>query len=146
MREEQSPKRSDEKTLAIKTSHLYGKWKWLLPDRPPEGASGKKLSGRASVLWLFPNSEIRAVLQKQGASLVAQIVKNPPAMWESWVRSLGWDDPLEEGMATRSSILAWRIPMGRGAWWATIHGFAKSWTRLRGTWGIKSKTGKTLFG
>ena len=45
-----------------------------------------------------------------GASLVAQLVKNLPAMWETWVRSLGWEDPLEEGMATDSSILAWRIP------------------------------------
>ena len=44
------------------------------------------------------------------ASLVAQIVKKPPAMQETWVRSLGWEDPLEEGMATHSSILAWRIP------------------------------------
>ena len=44
------------------------------------------------------------------ASLVAQTVKNLPAMQETWVRSLGWDDPLEEGMATHSSILAWRIP------------------------------------
>ena len=44
------------------------------------------------------------------ASLVAQLVKNPPAMWETWVRSLGWEDPLEEGKATHSSILAWRIP------------------------------------
>jgi len=41
---------------------------------------------------------------------VAQMVKNPPAMWETWVRSLGWEDPLEEDMATHSSILAWRIP------------------------------------
>jgi len=41
---------------------------------------------------------------------VAQLVKNPPAMWETWVRSLGWEDLLEEGMATHSSILAWRIP------------------------------------
>ena len=41
------------------------------------------------------------------------MVKNPPATQETWVRSLGWEDPLEEGMATRSSILAWRIPMGR---------------------------------
>ena len=40
----------------------------------------------------------------------AQIVKNPPAMWETWVRSLGHEDPLEEGVATHSSILAWRIP------------------------------------
>ena len=46
----------------------------------------------------------------QRASLVAQLVKNPPAIWETWVRSLGWEDPLEKGMATHSSILAWRIP------------------------------------
>ena len=45
-----------------------------------------------------------------GASLVAQTVKNPPAMRETWVRSLGWKDPLEKGKATHSSILAWRIP------------------------------------
>ena len=44
------------------------------------------------------------------ASLVAQLVKNPPAMWETWVRFLGWDDPLEKGTATHCSILAWRIP------------------------------------
>ena len=50
-----------------------------------------------------------------GASLVAQMVKNLPAMWETWVRSLGWEDPLEEGMATHSSILAWRTPMDIGA-------------------------------
>ena len=48
------------------------------------------------------------------ASLVAQLVKNPPAMWETWVCSLGWEDPLEESVATHSSILAWRIPMDRG--------------------------------
>ena len=44
------------------------------------------------------------------ASLVAQLVKNPTAMWETWVQSLGWEDPLEMGKATHSSILAWRIP------------------------------------
>ena len=44
------------------------------------------------------------------ASLVAQLVKNPPATWETWVRSLGWEDPLEKGKATHSSILAWRSP------------------------------------
>ena len=53
------------------------------------------------------------------ASLVVQTVKNLPAMWETWVRSLGWEDSLEEGMATHSSILAWRIPMDRGAWQIT---------------------------
>ena len=43
-------------------------------------------------------------------------------MWETWVLSLGWEDPLEEGMATHSSILAWRIPVDRGAWLTTVHG------------------------
>ena len=60
--------------------------------------------------------------------MVAQVVKNPPAMRETWVRSLGWEGPLEKGMATLSSILAWRILMDRGAWWATVHGVTKSWT------------------
>ena len=60
------------------------------------------------------------------ASLVAQLVKNPPAMRETWVRSLGWEGPLEKGMATHSSFLAQRIPMDRGAWWDTLHGVAKS--------------------
>ena len=44
------------------------------------------------------------------------MVKNLPAMWETWVQSLGWEDPLEEAMATHSSMLAWRIPMDSGAW------------------------------
>ena len=63
--------------------------------------------------------------------LVAQTVKNLPAMQETWVRSSGWEDPLEEGMANHSSILAWRIFMERGAWWAIVHGVTKSWTGLR---------------
>ena len=66
-----------------------------------------------------------------GASQVAQVVKNPPAMQETLVQSLSWEDPLEEGMATHSSILSWRIPMDRGAWWATVYGVTKSWTWLR---------------
>ena len=63
-------------------------------------------------------------------SCVAQSVKNLPAMQEIWLQSLGQEDPLEKGMATYSSILAWRIPMDRGAWWATVPGVAKSQTRL----------------
>ena len=58
------------------------------------------------------------------------MVKNLPAMQKTWVPSLGWEDPLEEGMATHSSILAWRIPMDRRAWQATVHGDAKSQTDL----------------
>ena len=57
------------------------------------------------------------------------MVKNLPAMWEAWVRSLGGEDPLEKGMATHSSILAWRVPMDRGAWRATVPEVAKSQTR-----------------
>ena len=59
------------------------------------------------------------------ASLVAQAVKNPPAMQETWVQSLGREDPPEEGMATHSTILAWRIHMDREAWWAIVHGVTK---------------------
>ena len=51
-------------------------------------------------------------------------------MQETWVRSLGWDDPLEKEMATHSSILAWKNLMDRGAWWAAVHGVAKSWAQL----------------
>ena len=58
-----------------------------------------------------------------GASLVAQPLRNPPAMQETWVLSLGWEDPLEKGKATHSSVLAWRIP------W-TVRGVSKSQTRL----------------
>ena len=57
------------------------------------------------------------------------VVKNLPAMQETWVQSLGWEDPLEKEMATHASILAWRIPW-RGAWWATVHGVRKSRTQL----------------
>ena len=60
------------------------------------------------------------------ASLVAQTVKNLPAMLETWVQSLSPQDPLEEGMAAHSSILAWKNPMDRGAWWATVHEIAKN--------------------
>ena len=63
---------------------------------------------------------------------LTQILKDLSAMWETLVRFLGEEDPLEKGMATHSSILAWRIPMDRGAWRATVHGVAKSRTRLSG--------------
>ena len=77
-----------------------------------------------------PREGIGYPLQYSWTSLVAQTVKNPPAMRETWVQSLGWEDPLEEGMATHSSILAWRIPMDREAWQAAVHGVAKGWTQL----------------
>ena len=61
---------------------------------------------------------------------MAQWIKNLPAMQETqetWVQSLGWEDPLETGIATHSSILAWRILMDRESWRATVHRVAKSW-------------------
>ena len=61
-------------------------------------------------------------------SLMAQTVKNLPSVQETQVQSLNWEDPLEEDMATHSSILAWRIPTDRGAWQATVHGVTKSQT------------------
>ena len=64
---------------------------------------------------------------------MALVVKNLPANAGD-MRDMGLipglEDSLEEGMATHSSVLAWKIPMDRGAWWATVHGAAKSWTRL----------------
>ena len=56
-----------------------------------------------------PGEGISYLLQYSWASLVAQLLKNLPATWETWVQSLGWEDPLEKGMVTHSSILAWRI-------------------------------------
>ena len=75
-----------------------------------------------------PGEGIGYPIQYSWASLVAQKVKNLPAVRETWVRSQGWEDPLKEGMA--SSILAWRIPMDRGAWQAIVHGVTKSQARL----------------
>ena len=58
------------------------------------------------------------------------MLKNLPAVRETWVQSLVWEDPLEQGMTAHSSILAWRIPIDRGPWQATAYGVTKSQTRL----------------
>ena len=83
---------------------------------------------------LFYTKHIRLSLSLDNisfrASLVAQTVKNLPAMQETRLWSLGQEDPLEKGMATHSSILAWRNPMDSGAWQAIVHGVAKSKTQL----------------
>ena len=85
----------------------------------PGGSAGKESAckaGDTGDAGLIPGSGrssgegIGYPLQSSWASLVAQLVKNPPATRETWVRSLGWEDPLEKGKATRSGILAWRIP------------------------------------
>ena len=77
-----------------------------------------------------PGAGIGYPIQYVWASLVAQMVKNLPVMRETWIPSLGWEDPLRESMATNSIILAWKIPMDRGTWRATVHGVSKSWTQL----------------
>ena len=73
-----------------------------------------------------PGEGIGYPLQYSWASLVAHMVKNPPVMRETWVQSLGWVVPLEEGMATHSSMFARRIPMDRNTWRVTVHGVVKS--------------------
>ena len=93
-----------------------------------------------------------------GTSWVAQLVKNPPAMQETWVWSLGWEDPLEEDMATHSSILAWRIPRTEepgwllsmwsqriGHDWATKHRTAQTYSKnLKPRWALHLKVGTWL--
>ena len=82
----------------------------------PDSSAGKESTCNAGNPGTIPGSGRSAgegigyPLQYSWASLVAQLLKNPPAMRETWVQSLGWEDPLEKGKATHSSILAWRIP------------------------------------
>ena len=90
----------------------------------PNSSVSKEFACNAGDPGSIPGSGISAEegidypLQYSWASLVAPLVKNLPAMWETWVRFLGWEDPLEKGTATHSNILAWRIP------WTTVHGIA----------------------
>ena len=96
----------------------------------PCGSAGKKSACNAGELALIPElgrspgEEIGYPIQYSWASLVAQLGKNPPEMWETWVQSLGWEDHMKKRKAAHFSILAWRIP------W-TIWGITKSWTQLR---------------
>ena len=88
----------------------------MTPYGVPDSSVGKESACNAgdpdSILGSgrSPGEGIGYPLQYSWASLVAQLVKNPPAMRETWVRSLGWEEPLEKGTATHSSILAWRSP------------------------------------
>ena len=97
----------------------------------PGSSAGKESACNAGDSSLIPGSgrpsgeEIAYPLQYSWASLVAQLVKNPPVMQETWVQSLGWEDTLKEAMVTHSSILAMGF-MDREAWWATVHGVTKS--------------------
>ena len=75
-----------------------------------ESACNARDPSSISGLGRSTGEQIGYPLQYSWTSLMAQLVKNPPPMQETWVRSLGWEDPLEKGMSTHSSILAWRIP------------------------------------
>ena len=81
-----------------------------------ESHSVVSASLRPDGLWSPPSSSVHRILQARilewvaSSSLLAQLVKNLPAMWKTWVPSLGWEDPLEKGKATHPSILAWRTP------------------------------------
>ena len=86
--------------------------KWGFPDSSVGKESACNAGDPSSIpgLGRSPGEGIGYPFQYSGASLVAWLVKNPPAMWETWVLSLGWEDPLEKGKATHCSILALRIP------------------------------------
>ena len=86
--------------------------------------------GSISGLGRTPGKGRGYPFQYSWASQVAQMVKNPPTMQETWVWSPGWEDPLKEGTGTHCSILAWRIPKDRGSWQATVHGVTKSRKQL----------------
>ena len=85
----------------------------------PDSSVGKESACNAGDPGLIPGlgrSSVEGIgypLQYSWVSLVAQLVENVPAMRETWIQPLGWEDPLEKGKATHSSILAWRIPWGR---------------------------------
>ena len=99
-------------TTGLPGNSLYHPGQWSFP----HGSVGKESTCNAGDPNSIPGSgrsvgeEIGYLLQYSWASLGAQLVKNPPAMQEAWIRSLGWEDPLEKGKATHSSILALRIP------------------------------------
>ena len=98
----------------------------VVKDSPEVQETPVRFLGREKCPW----EGVGYPLQYPWASLVAQWVKNLPVTQETWVLSLGWEDPLEEGKATHSSILAWRIPMDRGTRLAAVQGVASSRTRL----------------
>ena len=117
------------------------RWTWVWASSRSWWWTGKpgelQSMGQQSWTWLSDWTDQTMMSYHTGyqwaikqASLVDQMIKNVPSTWETWVQSLGWEDLLEKGMATHSSILAWRIPMDRGAWWATVHGVSKSQTQV----------------
>ena len=112
-------------TLPTLWGYICG-WKFLLTN----GEGQFIVSDTISTVSSCRKSRVSTPGEDSRASLVAQIVKILPAVWETWVRSLGREDPLENEMATHCSILAWKISWIEGLGRATVHGVAKSRTRL----------------
>ena len=136
---------------SVRTAETKSNYRLLSPYSVPGAKAGPKLDDRLYNLgmWRLGLPALTRKLAIRGAeksppeppthiSLVycsfsfpgGSVVKNLPAVLVTRIRSLGWEDPLEEGPATHSSILVWRIPMDRGAWWATVHAVTKSWIGL----------------
>ena len=103
---------------------ILGYWSFPGNSAGKESASNAGYPGLIPGLGRSPGKGIEYPLQYSWASLVAQLEKNPSAMPETWVRSLGWEDPLEKETATHSNILTWRIP------WTVESMGSQSWTRL----------------
>ena len=123
----------------IKPVNSKGNQSWIFFGRTdgfPGSSAGKEPpcnagdTGSIPGLGSSPGEGIDYPPQYSSAPLVAQTVKNLPAMQETWFWSLGWEDPLEEGMATHTSVLVLRIPVDRGAWWTIVYGVPKSQTQL----------------
>ena len=93
---------------------LLGRKLAPFPNIIPTGSGTEKAISNIGIIQ-YTLTQGKASPYNRTASLVAQTVKNLPEVRETWVRSLGWDDPLKKGIATHSSILPWRIPMDRGA-------------------------------
>ena len=96
--------------IHVNTNPFISIWTYLDSSVGKESVCNAGDPGSIPELGRSPGEGLGYLLQYSWALLVAQLVKNPPAMRETWVQSLGWEDPLEKGKATHSSILAWRIP------------------------------------
>ena len=96
--------------IHVNTNPFISIWTYLDSSVGKESVCNAGDPGSIPELGRSSGEGLGYLLQYSWALLVAQLVKNPPAMRETWVQSLGWEDPLEKGKATHSSILAWRIP------------------------------------
>ena len=113
----------------LQYSGLENSVDWIFLGFPGSSAGNSGDPGLILGLGRSTGEGIGYPLQYSWASLVAQTVKNLPAMWETWVQSLGWEDPLEKGMQP-TPVSCLENSMDRGAWGATVHGVTKSQTRL----------------